>query len=102
MARVKVADTGDLDPGEGMPVEAEAHSIALFNVGGSFHAIENTCCHRGGPLGDGELEGTVVSCPWHGWQFDVTTGKCTGPDASQSVPTLPVTVEGDEVFVEVG
>jgi nitrite reductase/ring-hydroxylating ferredoxin subunit len=101
MALVTIARAGDLRPGEGKICEAGGRQIALFNVGGKFSAIENTCCHRGGPLGDGELDGNVVTCPWHGWQFDVTSGRCVAPNAQASVPSYPVTVEGDEVRIEI-
>ena len=60
--------------GSGMAAEAGGHQIALFNVDGTVSAIEGTCTHRGGPLGEGSLEGTTVTCPWHGATFDVRTG----------------------------
>jgi nitrite reductase (NADH) small subunit len=63
---VKIAETKDLLPGTGKVVEADGFSIALFNVAGSFCAIDNTCTHQGGPLGEGELAGEVVTCPLHG------------------------------------
>jgi nitrite reductase/ring-hydroxylating ferredoxin subunit len=50
--------------------------VAVFNVGGEFYAIDNSCPHRGGPLGEGELEDCIVTCPWHEFRFDVRTGKC--------------------------
>ena len=78
---MKVTQVSDLPPGEGKVVEVEGQPIALFNVDGTFHAIHNTCLHRGGPLGEGDLEGAVVTCPWHGWQYDVTNGnKVRNPD----------------------
>jgi len=98
---VKVAAVGDVPPGTGKCVEAGGKQIALFNVGGAFHAIDNTCLHRGGPLGEGELEGAIVTCPWHGWQYDVTTG-CNTMDESECVERYEVKVEGDQVFVKVG
>jgi nitrite reductase/ring-hydroxylating ferredoxin subunit len=79
-------------------VERRGVEIALFNVDGTFRAIGNTCCHRGGPLGEGDLCGANVACPWHGWQFDVTTG-ATRHDPGLGVPTYSVEVRGDEVFV---
>ena len=97
---VKVAKTSEIPPGTGKTVEAGGVPIALFNVGGSFHAVSNTCVHRGGPLGDGDLDGTTVSCPWHAWQYDVCTGKClTNPMAA--VPSYEVQVEGEDVLVGV-
>ena len=102
MASFRIAGKTDLEPGERRIVEAGGREVALFNVDGTFHAIENTCCHRGGPLGDGEVNGNVVACPWHGWEFDVTTGKCAAPDPTQSVEVFAVRVEGDDVHVDLG
>ena len=96
---VKVAEVSDLPPGTGRCVEAGGKQLALFNVDGAFYAIDNTCLHRGGPLGEGELEGSIVTCPWHGWQYDVTTGVNTMDD-SQRVARYEVKVEGGVVLVE--
>jgi nitrite reductase/ring-hydroxylating ferredoxin subunit len=97
---VKVAETRELAPGTGKVVEADGRSIALFNVEGTFYAIDNTCTHVGGPLGEGELDGETVTCPWHGATFDVKTGAVTGPPAMTSVSRYAVKVEGDNVLVE--
>jgi len=97
---VKVAEAADVPPGTGKCVEANGKQVALFNVDGTFHAIDNTCLHRGGPLGEGELEGAVVTCPWHGWQYDVTTGADTMDD-SERVERYEVQVEGSAVLVAV-
>jgi nitrite reductase (NADH) small subunit len=96
---VRVAAGSELTPGQGKTVVANGREIALFNVGGTFHAIANACCHRGGPLGEGELEGTAVTCPWHGWQFDVRTG-ATLRDSEVGVPAYRVEVQGGDVYVE--
>jgi nitrite reductase/ring-hydroxylating ferredoxin subunit len=95
---VRVAGTADVPPGSGIVAEVNEQSIALFNVDGTFYAIGNVCVHRGGPLGEGELEGEVVTCPWHAWQYNVKTGKSlTNPSAS--VKTYEVKVDGSDVKV---
>jgi len=99
MPRIRVATTDEVPVGEGRVVEAEGRSLALFNVGGTFYAIDNTCPHRGGPLGDGDLEGTVVTCPWHAWRWDVTTGANSNNPAVQ-VACFPVQIEAGGVFLE--
>ena len=66
----KVAKTEDIPAGQASMVEVDGKEIALFNVGGSFHAIDNTCTHVGGPLCEGEIAGNEVTCPWHGAMFD--------------------------------
>jgi nitrite reductase/ring-hydroxylating ferredoxin subunit len=98
---VKIAQTSELSPGTGRVVQAEGRGIALFNVEGAFYAIDNTCTHRGGPLGEGELNGDTVECPWHGAQFNVRTGAVTAPPARTGVRSFPVKVEGNDVLVEV-
>ncbi len=97
--RVRVASVGDVEPGEGRVVEADGRTLALFNVDGRFYAIDNACAHRGGPLGEGDLEGTVVTCPWHAWRWDVTTGANVNNPAV-GVACVPVVVENGTVFVE--
>ena len=95
---IKVANTNDLKPGENKVVDVNGNEVGLFNVDGEFFAISNTCPHRGGPLGEGMLEGSVVTCPHHGWQFDVKSGqnaRMPGPN----VPCYKVKVEGNDVFV---
>ncbi len=100
MPSKKIAKTSDLAPGSGKVVEAEGETLALFNVEGTFYAIGNTCPHRGGPLGEGSLEGNTVTCPWHGAQFNVTTGEVLAPPAATGVKSYPVRVEGEDVLIE--
>jgi len=100
MAFVKVASTADIAPGTAKCVEAGGKQIAVFNVAGAFHAIDNLCLHRGGPLAEGEIDGTLVTCPWHGWQYDVTTGKNVLED-DEGVARYEVKVEGSDVLVDV-
>ena len=99
--RVKIAAADDVAPGEGRVVEAGGRTLALFNVDGTFYAIDNTCSHRGGPLGEGDLDGRIVTCPWHAWRWDVTTGANANNPAVR-VPCFPVTVEDGAVFVALG
>jgi len=99
MARVRVGSASDVPVGEGRVVDAAGRTLALFNVGGTYHAVDNACAHRGGPLGEGDLDGTVVICPWHGWRWDVTSGANANNPAIK-VPCFPVTVERGEIFVD--
>ncbi len=82
---VKVAEKRDLIEGFGKVVNVEGRNIALFRVKNEYFALANVCLHRGGPLGEGVVNGSVVTCPWHGWKFDVRTGSFT------VIPTLKVT-----------
>jgi nitrite reductase (NADH) small subunit len=97
---VKVAQANELEPNLGKLVEVQGKKIALFNVDGKFHAIDNTCTHRGGPLSEGELEGDEVTCPWHGAKFKVSTGEVLSPPASQGVNSYKVRVNGPDIELE--
>jgi nitrite reductase/ring-hydroxylating ferredoxin subunit len=99
MADVKVTQVNRVAPGTGTVVDAAGQRIAVFNVGGTFYAVANACSHRGGPLGEGRLEGTTVTCPWHGSQFDVTSGQVRRGPAQTAVAVYPVRVEGNDVIV---
>ncbi len=98
MAVVRVAAAGDVAPGTGRVIEVEGRALALFNLNGTFYALDNTCTHMGGPLGEGAVEGNVVTCPWHGSRFDITTGAVVGPPARRPVAAYRVTVENGEVM----
>ena len=100
MPFVTAAKVKDVKEGEGKTVSVKGHEIALFNVGGKFHATDNTCAHRGGPLGEGMLDGDVVTCPWHGWEYNVKTGS-SPVNPSVCVKTFKTQVVGDEIQVEV-
>jgi nitrite reductase (NADH) small subunit len=93
-----VARAEEVPPGSARVVRAGDRELALFNVEGSFHAIQAKCLHLGGPLGEGSLEGSVVSCPWHGWQYDVRTGE-NEFDRALKLETFEVVVEDGEVKV---
>lgn len=96
--RTKVASIGEVREGEPRVVDVEGRSIAVFNVAGQFYAIDNLCPHRGGPLGEGDVEGKIVVCPWHAWRWDVTTGANANNPAVR-VACYAVTVEGGNIFV---
>ncbi len=97
---ITVAKIADLKPGQAKIILAGGQEIALFNVGGSFYATSNVCLHMAGPLGEGDLSDQVVSCPYHGWQYDVKTGECfTLP--GMKIQTYPVQIMGEEVQISI-
>ena len=96
---VKVAEVGDLLPGEMTVVELDGHLICLANVAGQYCAVEDDCTHVGGPLDEGDLEGAVLTCPWHLAQFDVRTGHVLRGPARADLPAYEVRVEGDDVLL---
>src|SRR5271167_2323054 len=100
MAFVRAAKKSDIPQGTIRQIDLEEKTIALANVDGKFYAINNVCLHESGPLGEGELSGKIVACPWHCWEYDVTTGKLTNNPA-EGVETYAVEVRGDDIFVNV-
>ena len=97
---VKVATTDELPPGHAKKVEIGGKTIALFNIGGGSHDIDDTCTHEGGPLSEGEVEGNTVTCPWHGAKFNVTNGEVVRPPARVSVSCYRSRVNGSDIEVE--
>jgi nitrite reductase (NADH) small subunit len=95
---VTVARVADVAPGTAKAVIVGQREIALFNVDGTFYALDNTCPHQGGPLAEGWIEGTRVTCPWHAWTFDLTTGGMTLGDFA-CVDTFEVRIDNDAVRV---
>jgi nitrite reductase (NADH) small subunit len=85
-------------PGTSLAVTVEGWDLALHNVGGTLHCTSNVCPHQGRPLAGGILEGTRLTCPWHAWVFDVTTGQAPWNPWAR-IPCLPVKVEGGEIYV---
>ena len=98
---VRVAAKSEIAPETSKLVEVAGKKIAVFNVNGTFCAIEDTCTHKGGPLSEGEVEGDEVTCPWHGATFNIKTGEATGGPAPEGVPCYKIRVEGDNVEIEV-
>ena len=114
MTEHKIADTDELSDGSRVVTELEGREVAVFRVDDEFHAVANYCVHQAGPLCEGELTGRTsrsetewayddtaknVVCPWHGWVFDVTTGRNV-QDERYAVPTYDVDVRDGEVFVD--
>ncbi len=97
---VKLATLSELPEGSAAEVEFEGRVYALYNIKGAISAIDGICPHQGGPLAEGLVEGTTVTCPWHGWQFDVCTGK-TALGAKIKQPVYEVRIEDQDVLVAV-
>ncbi len=98
-----VAKVSEVGPGQLKHVELDdGTQVCLANVDGTVYAIGGACTHEGGPLAEGALDRTTVTCPWHGAMFDVTSGEVQGPPADDSEPKYEVRVEGDEVQVAAG
>jgi nitrite reductase/ring-hydroxylating ferredoxin subunit len=100
MPRHRLASVSDVPPGAGKELVVEGRIVALFNVDGTFYALDGVCPHAGGPLGQGMLRKNIVTCPWHGWQFDVTTGRHCLTAHIRARP-YEVNVEGDDVYIEI-
>jgi len=96
---IKVATLADIGEGELYPVEVEGEPVCLAKVEGNVYAFTDNCSHVSGPLNEGVLDGCIVSCPWHGAHFDVTTGKVLRGPARYDIPTYQVRVEGEDVLI---
>lgn len=100
MAFTRVALIADVPVGQGLLVEADGVTLALFNAGGGrYHATSPLCPHEDGPLAEGWIEGDAVVCPWHGFDFDLLTGRCKVDD-SLRIAVYPVRVSGDAIEVD--
>lgn len=97
--RVRIAPVSEIPNGEGREFVVDGRIIAVFNSEGEFHALDGICPHAGGPLAKGQLSGHVVTCPWHGWQFDVTTGRhCLNSQLHHT--NYVVAVDGPDLWIE--
>ncbi len=97
---IKLAEVDQVAEGTGLEVEHEGRIFAIFRLAGEFRAIDGMCAHQCGPLADGPVEGSTVTCPWHGWRFDVRDGRClTGRAPAQRV--FDVRIDGRDVLVDV-
>lgn len=96
----QVAKTSDLPSGKAMAVDVHGQRIALFNINGQYYAIADECTHAGGSLSEGAVEGTAVTCPWHGASFDITNGAVLSAPAFDGVTSYKVHVDGENIKVE--
>ena len=96
---VKVAQTGEVSPGQLKLIEVGDERILLVNLDGQYHAVTEVCTHAFAPLSEGDLTGKEVECPLHGSAFDITTGVVTSPPADESLTVYQVRVEGDDILV---
>jgi nitrite reductase (NADH) small subunit len=99
MASLDLADAATIVPGQSAEVVADGRIFAVYNVDGVFHVIDGICPHAGGPLGKGTLRGNIVTCPWHGWQFNVSSGQhCLNQRICQTA--YAVRIENGRVIIE--
>ena len=95
---VLVGSISDFTPGQGKMVVVNGRDVAVFRLGDEFHALDNMCLHRGGPLCEGFIEDNVVTCPWHGWSYEIKTGAMV-QDPRVGVSRHDVHIDGDRVAV---
>jgi len=101
MAPTRVASTSDVPVNQCRVFSVDGVSIALANLNGEFYAVDNLCTHDDGPLGEGRIDRGTIECPRHGARFDIKTGAVKALPAVKPIKTYPVTVQGDEVSVDV-
>ena len=95
---INIAKTSEIEPGQNIVIKLDNENIAIFNTGTEFYAINSTCPHQGGPLNEGTLTGAVVTCPWHGWQYDLKSG-C--PITTPNLRTYPLQLDGDTLQIAI-
>ena len=95
----EVAQVNEITRGERLFIEVDGNPIVIFNIAGSFYAMGDICTHDGGTLGDGQLEGTQVTCPRHGARFDVTSGKALTAPAFEDSPSYPIRVVDGKIEI---
>jgi 3-phenylpropionate/trans-cinnamate dioxygenase ferredoxin subunit len=96
---VSIAKTSEIGPGERDMFEIEGLYIAVFNVDGTYYAIEDICSHDDGPLAEGDLHGYEIECPRHGARFDIRSGKVLSMPAVTDIPWFEVRIAGDEIQI---
>ena len=96
---IVVAHITDIKPGQMLYADIDGLPIALANVDGTIYAFGDSCRHEGGPLSSGVLRDDVVTCPWHGWAYNVRTGKALIPPVGLRIATYPVVIDGDSIVV---
>jgi len=97
---VVIGRTESFPEGRLRKVQVAGEDVVVANVGGKIYAIAASCTHRGAPLDEGELEGATVICPWHGGQFDITTGKVVSPPPMRDEASFDVQIQGSEVLLK--
>ena len=95
--RVRVGSAADMPEDSGLVVKAGGEEIAIFKVEDAYFGCSARCPHAGAPLADGFLDGTVVTCPWHGWSFELN---CVGAAPRDGVERYKVVAEGNDLYVE--
>jgi len=97
---VIVGKISDFPEGKLRKITMDGEDVVVANISGKIYAIAGACTHRGGPLHEGELDGTLVICPWHGGQFDMTTGKVVSPPPMKDEIPFDVQIEGSDVLLK--
>jgi nitrite reductase/ring-hydroxylating ferredoxin subunit len=100
VSEVRAAAPDEVLSGQLKLVELSGIRVVLARVGDAVYACGEVCAHRGGPLSEGKLSGPRLACPWHGWIYDVRTGECTFPGRGARVPSYPVRVSAEDIWVE--
>lgn len=98
---VKVATVDEMADQPARCIVVEGEKVALFKSDDAVCAVSDTCTHRGGPLSEGDVEGTEVTCPWHGAKFDLRTGAVLAPPAQTAIRSYHVRVTGQDIEIEI-
>jgi len=97
----RVAARAELPEDSGSVARVGDDEFALFRAGEQVYAYTNVCPHKGGPVGEGLVIDGIVTCPWHGSQFEIATGACVGGPASAPLEAIPVELQDDDILIDV-
>jgi len=100
MAFIEAAKLSDLKIGNAKHVKVKNKEIAIYNVNGKIYATDNACLHHKGPLGEGQLNNNIISCPWHGWQYDITNGNCNTVPGLK-LKTYKVKIDKEKIMIDI-
>jgi nitrite reductase/ring-hydroxylating ferredoxin subunit len=98
--RIDLCGTADVAPGSALKVETAGFVLAVFNLDGEFHVIDDNCTHGPGSLSEGFIEGEVIECPFHNGQFNIKTGAVVSPPCMVPIKTYKTVVENGRVLIE--
>ena len=102
MGKIIVGKVSDFALGKLQKVTVDGKDILIANIDGNYYAVNDTCTHAGASLSEGSLDGTVVTCGWHGAKFDCKTGKLSAfPAKIKDLNSYKVVIESENIFVEV-
>jgi nitrite reductase (NADH) small subunit len=99
MGFIKVATKQEIAPNKSKTINLNGRTVGIYQINGQFYAVDDFCPHKGAPLHEGQLLGTLIMCPWHRWTFDLASGHCVTHPGTH-IPCFEVKIEGDDILLK--